>query len=129
MQRYDYTIRPEHLLNQATGQAVVFARDPETGGSLSEHARTCLTRIDPDGAASLPLLPRVGSAGLDIRRLLQRGALAGPPAATASSRRQPPSSPPQPTGDVQADAPAPPKRRRGVRRRETEAFVILKPTE
>ena len=139
MQRYDYTIRPEQLLNLATGQAVVFARDPETGGSLSKRARTCLTRIDPDATASLPLLPRVGPAGLDIRRLLQRGALAGPPAAAAPGRRQTPATSPEPTGHPQpteqgdsSTAPATsatPKRRRGVRRRETEAFVILEPKE
>lgn len=133
MQHYDYIVRPEHLLNQATGQAVVFTRDPELGGRLYVNGRTCLTRIPVDGNVSLPMRPRVGPAGLDLLRLLQRGAMDGTPTASAPGRR--PASPDvsrdgqQGPEDATTTAPARPRRRRAVRRRETADTIILEPQE
>lgn len=141
MQRYDYIIRPEQLLNQATGQAVVFARDPETGGGLSVNGRTCLTRIPVDGAISLPTLPRVGPAGLDLLRLLQCGALGGAPSASATGRRPATDRASTPTGASQDEQQGSgqaaaatgvstrPRRRRVLRRRETPDTIILEPQE
>lgn len=133
MQRYDYIVRPEHLLNQATGQAVVFTRDPELGGRLYVKGRTCLTRIPMDSDVSLPRRPKVGPAGLDLLNLLQRGGMGDTPTASAPGRR--PAAPgvsydgQQGQGDTASAAPARPRRRRAVRRRETADAVILEPEE
>jgi hypothetical protein len=133
MQRYDYIVRPEHLLNQATGQAVVFTRDPELGGRLYMNGRTCLTRIPMDGDMSMPRLPRVGPAGLDLLNLLQRGTMNGASPSNAPGRR--PAAPgvsndgQQGQEDTTLAAPTRPRRRRAVRRRETADTIILEPQE
>jgi len=133
MQRYDYIVRPEQLLNQATGQAVVFMRDPELGGRLYVNGRTCLTRIPVDGDVSLPMLPRVGPAGLDLLNLLQRGSMNGDSPSNAPGRR--PASPgvshdgQQGPEGATTTAPARPRRRQAVRRRETADTIILEPQE
>ena len=126
-------------MNQATGQAIVFARHPQTGGALFRNVRTCLTNIPTDAAVTLPPLARHGPIGLDLRRLLQRGGLLGAEASTTPARRPSPRRPSPAPETVQtsvsndssppASPPPKPRRARGVRRRETEDAVILEPKE
>lgn len=109
MQRYDFTVRPEQLMSQQMGRAIVLTKHPTTGPTLYRDTRTVLTRLDHAPAADLQIRPRVGPAGLDILRLLQEGEIANPAAAT----------PP-------VDRAARP-RRSGVRRRTTKDVIVLEP--
>ena len=113
MDRYDYIVRPEQLTGQPTGQAVVFARDPDTGSALHPQARTCLTQfaLQP---ITLPVRPRLGPVGLDLQGLIQRGLLSPVTVSRATAPR-----------DGRGTARAP--RRRAPRRRETSDVVILEP--
>lgn len=109
MQRYDFTVRPEQLMSQRMGRAIVLTKHPTAGPTLYQDTRTVLTRLDHAPAADLPIRPRVGPAGLDILRLLQEGEIANPAAAAPSVR------------------PGPRPRRSGVRRRTTKDVIVLEP--
>lgn len=111
MQRYDYTVRPEQLMGQRLGRAIVFTRHPHTGPTLYRDTRTLLTHLDHTPHATLPVRPRVGPTGLDILNLLQQGEIASPaPVAAPRDRAARP-------------------RRQGIRRRTTKDVIVLEPSE
>jgi energy-coupling factor transporter ATP-binding protein EcfA2 len=105
-ERYDYAIRPEHLMRQKTGHAVVFARDPALGSALHPHTITCYLPLPPSAAPTLEQAPRTPATGLDLLARIQQGTLTAPP--------------PRP-------ATAPPRTRGPVRRRETQGFTVIQP--
>jgi intracellular multiplication protein IcmO len=116
-ERYDYSVRPERLLSQPTGRAVVVTKDPKRGARLTPEVRTCLTQLPTQVDVELPPIPRVGPAGLDLLGLIRREL------ATDATAQAPAAAPAAATGTT-------PRRRRSrrVRRTETEEFVILEPT-
>ncbi|MGD0265306.1 MAG: type IV secretion system DNA-binding domain-containing protein [Candidatus Methylomirabilota bacterium] len=110
-ERYDYTIRPEQLMRQRTGQAVVFLRDPTAGCFLYPQTRTCCL---PFGATTpVALLPaeRTEGTGLNLLRRIQEGTLAAAGPAPAPGRN---------AGGAR-------RRSGGVRRRETKNITVIEP--
>lgn len=118
MQRYDYIVRPELFLNQPTGHAVVFTRDPRHGGALHRHVRTALTNIPQDLTQDFRDIPHpVGPTGLNLLRRIQQGGI-GPRLLDASAGR--------PATATPSSAPTR-RRRQPVHRRETPDLVVLDP--
>ncbi len=115
-ERYDYSVRPERLLSQPVGRAVIVTKDPSRGARLTTEVHTCFTQLPAEIAWDLPVIPRVGPQNLDLLGLARRGF------ADESAVPQPAPSP----GTASKSTP---RRRAGrkVRRTETEEFVILEP--
>jgi hypothetical protein len=108
-ERYDYTIRPEYLMQQQTGQAVIFVRDPTRGSALYPHARTCHLQLATTETIPLPALPRPAPAGLNLLQRIRQGGL----------------TPSAPTPRPPDGGPA--RSRRAPRRRETANFTVITP--
>ena len=110
-ERYDYTIRPEQLMRQRTGQAVVLLRDPAAGCFLYPQTRTCCLPFDATRPVALFPAERTEGTGLNLLRRIQEGTVV-------------------PAGPAPTPGHSGGKARRtsgGVRRRETKDFTVVEP--
>ncbi|MBI4562655.1 MAG: type IV secretion system DNA-binding domain-containing protein [Candidatus Rokubacteria bacterium] len=112
-ERYDYTIRPEQLMRQRTGQAVVFIRDPTSGSFLYPQTRTCYLPVGATTPVALLPAERTDGTGLNLLRRIQEGTLAAAGPAPA---------PRQNAGGARRSS-------GGVRRRESKDFTVIEPRQ
>ncbi|MFA5027876.1 MAG: TraM recognition domain-containing protein, partial [Candidatus Methylomirabilota bacterium] len=113
-ERYDYVIRPEQLMQQRTGQAILYIQDPDTGASLYDDAQ--LVHLDLPEAAheEMKPVPRNNPRGLNLIEALPKA-----------------SSVPEGGGNGSGEAPRTSTQRTGgkrpTRKRQTQDFTILGP--
>jgi len=104
-ERYDYVVRPEQFMQQRTGQAVVYVRDPSRGGMLYTSAQ--LTYLDlPITTFEDPLPPpATNTPGLNLLKVVPRSTPAPrrPPRRASSNNR--PTAPPGPPSGPFPDEP------------------------
>lgn len=112
-ERYDYVIRPEQFMQQRTGEAVIYIRDPLHGSTLHPNARMCFLDLPPAPPENLPAVARNNPRGLGLLEAMQRG--------TITPLAEPPKAPARTTGSGRAPT-------RPIRRRETQDFTVVEPT-
>jgi len=117
-ERYDYVIRPEKFMHQRTGEAVVYVQDPKYGATLHQEARLVYLELPKAPADPLPEIPRSNVPGLNLLKVLPKGAVLPPQEASArngSTRKNRPRR--------RGDTGTPP----GIQRHETKEFSVAGP--
>ena len=113
-ERYDYVIRPEQLMHQRTGQAVVYIQDPDTGASLHEDAHLVYLDLPEAAHEAMKPVPRNNPRGLNLIEALPKT-----------------SSVPEGDANGSGEAPRTSIKRNGskrpTRKRQTQDFTILGP--
>jgi hypothetical protein len=113
-ERYDYVVRPEQLMQQRTGQAVVYIQDPDAGASLHEDAHLVYLDLPEAAHEAMKPVPRNNPRGLNLIETLPKT-----------------SSVPEGGGNGSGEAPRTSIKRNGgkqpTRKRQTQDFTILGP--
>lgn len=114
-ERYDYVIRPEQLMHQCTGQAVVYIQAPDTGASLHEDAHLMYLDMPEAAHEAMKPVPRNNPRGLNLIETLPKTSSVHEGDASASEQH--------PRTSVNRNG-----GKRPTRKRQTQDFTILGPT-
>jgi hypothetical protein len=113
-ERYDYAIRPEQLMHQRTGQAVLYIQDPEHGASLQEDAHLVYLELPEAAQEEMKPVPRNNPRGLNLIEALPKTSIV-----------------PEEGGNGTGEASRKGDKRNGgkrpTRKRQTQDFTIIGP--
>ena len=113
-ERYDYAIRPEKLMHQRTGQAVLYIQDSEHGESLHEDTHLVYLELPEAAQEEMKPVPRNNPRGLNLIVVLPKASLV-----------------PEEGGNGTGEASRKGDKRNGgkrpTRKRQTQDFTIIGP--
>jgi intracellular multiplication protein IcmO len=113
-ERYDYVVRPEKLMNQKTGQAVIYIQDPEKGAQIDDEAQLVYLDLPEASHEELKPAPRNNLPGLNLINALAK-------MASATNGTLPG------TGEGPKKATRRPPDKRQIQKRETADFTVAGP--